>query len=66
MDLKTRLNIIASVQQRYRKTSKREKRIILNEIVGVTGYNRKHAIVLLGKKLFSKRSVKVKLELLKL
>lgn len=58
MDLKTRLNIIASVQQRYRKASKREKRIILNEIVGVTGYNRKHAIVILGKKLLRKKSVK--------
>lgn len=58
MDLKTRLNIIKLVQPRYRKAFKREKGVILNEVVGVTGYNRKHAIVMLGKKLLRKRPVK--------
>lgn len=58
MDLRTRLNIIKSIQPRYKKASKKEKRMILNEIVGVTGYNRKHAIVILGKKLGRKKSVK--------
>lgn len=58
MDSKTRLNIITSVQQRYKKVSKKEKGIILNEVVGVTGYNRKHAIVILRKKLVRERSVK--------
>lgn len=58
MDLKTRLNVITSVQQRYRKASKKEKGVILNEVVGVTGYNRKHTIVILGKKFLRKRFVK--------
>lgn len=58
MDLKTRINIITSVQQRYRKAPKKEKGIILNEVVGVTGYNRKHTIAILSKKLLKRGSVK--------
>ena len=58
MDLKTRLNIIKSVQLRYKKSSKREKKVILDEVIGVTGYNRKHAIVMLGKKLEGRKKVR--------
>jgi hypothetical protein len=58
MDLKTRLNIIKSVQLRYKRSSKGQKRAILDEVVGITGYNRKHAIVMLGKKLGKKKPVK--------
>lgn len=58
MDLKTRLNIIKSVQPRYRKAFKKEKGVILTEIVGITGYNRKHTIVILGKKLGGRKRVK--------
>lgn len=58
MDLKTRLSIIKSVQPKYRKAFKREKGAILTEIVGITGYNRKHTIVMLGKKLGGRKRVK--------
>lgn len=58
MDLKTRLNIIKSVQLRYKRSSKREKKVVLDEVVGITGYNRKHAIVMLGKDFGKKKLVK--------
>ena len=40
----TRRELIAAIGQRYRDGSRNERAAILDELVGVTGYHRKHAI----------------------
>ena len=37
-------------RDRYRQASRREKTLILNEFVQTTGYNRKYALRVLGKR----------------
>lgn len=49
MDLKTRHEIIKSVAKKYKRAFKKEKQRLLDEVVSITGYNRKHTIVLLSK-----------------
>ena len=39
----------ATIRDRYRASSKREKSRILDEFIAVTGHHRKHGIRLLGK-----------------
>lgn len=48
MDLKTRHEIIRATVKRYKRASRKERKQILNELISITGYNRKHAIVLLA------------------
>ena len=40
--------LLATVRDRYRASSKREKSRILHEFIAVTGHHRKHGIRLLG------------------
>jgi hypothetical protein len=44
MSLKSRNELLESVQPRYLKASKFEKQKILDEFTSATGYHRKHAI----------------------
>lgn len=60
MNLSQRYSYLKLLSVQYRKTSKRKKGTILDEVVKNLGYNRKHAIVLLGsvhKKDLRKKSV---------
>ena len=41
--------LLATIRDRYRASSKREKSLILDEFIAVTGHHRKHGIRLLGK-----------------
>lgn len=47
MDLRTRQNIASSLAKEYRRAVKKEKGVILNEFVSLTGYNRSYAATLL-------------------
>ena len=49
----TRQDLLQVVRERYRAGTKEEKRRILDEMVAVTGYHRKHVIRLLPAKLAS-------------
>ena len=49
----TRHDLLQAVRERYRAGTKEEKRRILDEMVAVTGYHRKHVIRLLTAKLAS-------------
>ncbi len=40
--------LLATIRDRYRASSKREKSRILGEFIAVTGHHRKHGIRLLG------------------
>ena len=40
--------LLATIRDRYRASSKREKSRILDEFIAVTGHHRKHGIRLLG------------------
>ena len=40
--------LLATIRDRYRSSSKREKSRILDEFIAVTGHHRKHGIRLLG------------------
>ena len=40
--------LVATIRDRYRTSSKREKTRILDEFIAVTGHHRKHGIRLLG------------------
>ena len=40
--------LLATIRDRYRASSKREKSWILDEFIAVTGHHRKHGIRLLG------------------
>ncbi len=46
----TRRELIAAVRARYAGTSRTERAKILDELVAVAGYHRKHAIRVLGAK----------------
>lgn len=46
----TRKQILLALRGRYRQADRREKRHILNQLVAITGYHRKHAIRLLADK----------------
>ena len=53
-----KMKIINKLKDRYRKASKKEKGIILNELIHLTNYNRKYASWLLrnaGRKIFLRR-----------
>ena len=41
--------LLATIRDRYRASSKREKSRILDEFIAVTGHHRKHGIRWLGK-----------------
>ena len=41
--------LLATIRDRYRASSKREKSLILDEFIAVTGHHRKHGIRLLGR-----------------
>ena len=40
--------LLATIRDRYRKSSKKDKGRILDEFIAVTGHHRKHGIRLLG------------------
>jgi len=44
-----RQELVAAVATRYLESSKRDKTLILDEFVRVTGYHRKHALRILGR-----------------
>jgi len=48
MSLSTRKELIEHICDRYRRVSRPEKKVILNELMAVTGYKRKYAISLLN------------------
>ncbi len=48
MSLSTRKELIDHICDRYRQVSRHEKKVILNELMAVTGYKRKYAISLLN------------------
>ena len=41
--------LLATIRDRYRSSSKKDKSRILDEFIAVTGHHRKHGIRLLGK-----------------
>ena len=43
LNMRHKKEITAEVQARYKKASKKQKKIILDEFVALTGYNRKYA-----------------------
>jgi hypothetical protein len=49
MEIGARRAYLAAVKERYKKSSKKQKSLILNELCQVCNYNRKHAIKLLSK-----------------
>lgn len=49
MSLHSRKELLAAVRPRYRKSSRVDKRSILDEFTAATGYQRKYAIALLNK-----------------
>ena len=48
MNIRVKRTYIKTVKERYCKSTKKEKTLILNELCQITGYTRKHAIKLLG------------------
>ena len=48
MDRRSRMQYLKSIYQRYRRSTRKEKREILNEFCTVCGYNRKYAIWILN------------------
>ena len=48
ISMATRKELIAAVGARYRTGTKAERRKILDEFIGLTGYHRKHAIRVLA------------------
>jgi hypothetical protein len=47
MDLRTRQNIARSLAKEYHRAVKKEKGVLLNEVIRLTGYNRSYAAILL-------------------
>jgi hypothetical protein len=43
----TRLELLSAIGDRYRSSSRSDKKRVLDELVAITGYHRKHAIHLL-------------------
>lgn len=50
LSMPTRRELVQKLRERYRRGSIGEKKLILDELVAVTGYHRKHAIRVLGGK----------------
>src|SRR4051812_22539485 len=48
ISMATRKELIAAVGVRYRTSTKAERRKILDEFIGLTGYHRKHAMRVLA------------------
>ena len=46
--MSTRNELVTALTERYARSSKSERSVILDEFVAVSGYHRKHAIRLLG------------------
>ena len=53
LPMKEKQAVTGQVRERYRKASKKEKKVILNELVQTTGYNRKYVI-----RVFNKTEIK--------
>ena len=47
--------LLATIRDRYRASSKREKSLILDEFIAVTGHHRKHGIRLLGHRRYGEK-----------
>jgi hypothetical protein len=50
MTLMARRELIKTVRDRYWRANKKQKTLILNEFVAITGYHRKYALTLLGRR----------------
>ncbi len=50
MSMATRRELTEAIGARYRAESRSEKQTILDELVALTGCNRKHAIRILGRR----------------
>ena len=50
MKLVSKRELTTAVRDRYQRASKKQKKVILNEFVASTGYHRKYALAVLGKK----------------
>lgn len=48
--MRTRAELVLAIGERYRSILREERERILDEFVELTGYHRKHAIRLLGRK----------------
>src|SRR5512140_1708676 len=48
ISMSTRNELVTALTERYARSSKSERSVILDEFVSVSGYHRKHAIRLLG------------------
>ena len=47
MDLKTRQSVVRSLAKKYQKASRKEKSLLLEELIRLTEYHRKYAISVL-------------------
>ena len=43
LDIRNKKQITAEIQERYKKASRKQKKVILDEFVALTGYNRNYA-----------------------
>ena len=50
ISMATRSELVGAIIERYRSCSRASKQQILDEFVAVTGYHRKHAIRVLGRR----------------
>ncbi len=50
VSMATRRELLAAIRQRYGAATREEKGRILDELVAVAGYHRKHAIRVLGRR----------------
>ena len=50
LTMKERMAVTAVLRTRYRRASKKHKGRLLDELVGLTGYNRRYAAALLGER----------------
>jgi hypothetical protein len=48
MSQNSKKELVETIQPRYRKATRNEKRQILDELVAITGYHRKHAVRILN------------------
>jgi hypothetical protein len=61
MSLSQRKAYLSQIRKRYKKSSRKEKTLILDEFCSVCGYNRKYAIRLIKKRVLSKMKLKVQM-----
>ena len=57
MSLQAREELCQSIKERYRRSTKKKKKKILDEFTAATGYHRKHAIRVLARKEKEKHAV---------